>query len=362
MIKRKYILACFLFLATACQANTQSLNSYTSTPEIDVVLTETTHPDATAMKSHDFDVIIKDGWIKYKLPLSSPILSFTFDSNGALWTGLRGKVIKWDTKSGSQTEFVFENHEFEWSDVLMDKFGDIWITGYQYHNSQWQEHDFGSPFVSSPDGTIWAAELKFGEGDCVKHYDLTNWTEFCPPHDSDTNLIGLTIGPDNLLWASFTDNYYSHNEGVWRLNGTEWEKVDELSSRWPIYFLKQAPNGSLWAVGSQNLNTNENGAVKRFDGKEWLVYESHEMILGGINGISISQDNTLLALGPGYLLRFNNDEWEKIYLEQRLEVIFGAPIHIQVLGFNLKGLLCLGTNQGVICETIPHSFDDMKSP
>ncbi len=350
LIKRVSLI--ILVVLASCQSRTPTLPVSANTPVPDRA-TSIGSPSVTEIPPLKLQIVTRGDWTLYETPSNLVVYSFAFDPNGSLWIGLTGKVIKWIPNTMSYIEFNFADN-FEGNNLFVDNLADVWTGGMysniqQYHDNQWREHNFGSPMLLSSDGTIWASGFNTETGACVYHYDFSAWTQYCPPTNSDSRIFDLAIGPDDLLWVSLSTSDKSASKGVWRLNESRWEKVNELStSTWPIYYLAKTLDSAIWAVGSKNLSTNENGSVKKFDGKNWSVYENSEYVFG----IKAS-DNLLWARGIDYLLRFDKDNWQKIYIDDELNKLFGGPINIQVIGFSPSGTLCVGTTKGVICQNSP---------
>jgi len=205
--------------------------------------------------------------------------------------------------------------------------------------------------ILSADNTIWVTSTDFRRSDCIVHFDRKVWTQFCPKID-DVKILDLEIDNENNLWVSLRDESF-FNEGVWKFKGTNWEQMDELKgvNLSSPFQISQTSDGILWFVSPKHTESGENGQIKTFDGKNWLInIENTEMV----SVTRIAPDNTLWGLASdsrqNYLLRFNKDKWEKVLFENDLESIFGEPVDIYTFGFDPSSKLCLGTSLGLICK------------
>lgn len=337
------------FLLFGCQFGSQGL-----LPQEQVNSTD------SAYQTSGVDVVNRDGLVLYEIPSGLVTYNFSFDQNGSLWIGLTNKILVWKPNISSYTEFSFDSN-FEGRDLLVSNSGDVWVGSsnsylQQHHNDKWYEHNYGSPFITTETGIIWASGYKVKTGACIYRYELATWSEFCPPIDGNSRVFDIAVGPDNLLWVSFSTSDYASNRGVWRFNGENWELVNELSSsNWPVYHLASNPDiNILWAVGSSNLSSNETGFVKKYDGENWSTVVNSEPIFD----VKISPDNLLWARSLGYLLRFDNSSWTKVDPIVQLNRIFEKEFNLYSFGFNPSGMLCVGTDKGVACENSLNFFSN----
>lgn len=344
---------CVLASIILCQLyRPESKNTPNFVSKTDVVL-----PTSLSEINREIAVVSTKGWDIFELNLAMPLSGFSFDKSGNLWIGYKGGVAMFNMRRNDFREFEFENRAFEWSNVVDGGYGEIWTAGYVYRKNEWIEQEIGYPIITDKNGGIWGSSHQIGEPDCVRYFYLNTWEDMCPPLLGEAILISLAVSPDNSIWASYTDIYKSKSLGVWELNNKVWKKINELESHWPIYTLLRSENGYIWAIGSKNLNSNEDGWIKIFDGVTWHAYESDQILLDNYGGKVIYRNENVLMLSPGYLVEFRNGNVKKISINQFLETVIEEPVNVKFLGINQDGLLCLATDKKIFCESVPNSLD-----
>lgn len=354
---------------TACGKNLETPTPFTSiiTPESHLA-TSTTELTATPVdietKTGVFSARTAGDWVLYwEADLS--ISSFNFDQYDSVWIGddggVRRKLIHLDLNSGSYTEYMLEQ-AYDITTIRVDKTGVLWIGNpvYRFEEGKWTFFDIYHLYPQlAPDNSIWVNSLNYPFSDCPTRYDQSKWTQFCPPYKNKETVMRQFF-VDNLgnVWVSTEKDYYS--QGVWKLNGVDWQLVDELGgdNEFP-YTMAQGPTGDLWFVSSRTqLSQKENGRIKQFDGKEWLLDIKNPADITGMAmgyGIQVDGNNSPWTYGSDgtdeYILKLNNNQWEKMVSGDELDNIWGTFVEIYSFGFNPSGNLCLGTNLGLMCKT-----------
>lgn len=292
------------------------------------------------------------------------ISSFTFDQNNTIWIGSNGSfprsLTHLDMYTGSYTDYVLD-HVVDITTIEIDKNEVLWVGSPTYRFKEGKWLFFGiynwTPQIS-PDNSNWVLSLNPLPA-CPARYAQDIWMRFCPPF-MDNTVLAYPYLIDNMgnIWLSTRKDYY--NQGVWKLGSAGWELVKELASDKDFpYFMAQGPTGDLWFVSSRlSLSQKEIGRIKHFDGKNWLLdIENPADLMGMSMGGSkrVDKNNIPWILGRDntdeYILRLNNNQWEKMVSGSELGHIWGGNLQMFSFGFSPSGNLCLGTSLGFMCRT-----------
>lgn len=293
------------------------------------------------------------------------VSSFTFGQNNSVWLGDDGGVVKrlihLDLDSGSYTEYGLDQ-AYDITTIRIDKTEGVWIGNPSYRLTEGKWTFFGANSLYpqiSPDNSVWAKYINSPFPDCPARYDQDKWTEFCPPYkDNEVRMYHFLIDRSGSIWVSTIEDNYS--QGVWKLSDVDWQIVEELGDDKELpYIMAQGPTGDLWFVSSKtSLSQKENGRIKQFDGKKWLVdienpADTTGMTIG--NNVQVDENNVpwIYAIDnkDEYILKLNNNQWDKMVSGNELQNIWGTSVEIYSFGFNPSGNLCLGTNLGFMCKT-----------
>jgi hypothetical protein len=368
--KKTFLSIIIITCLTACEKSLPASTPLTSiiTPESHLA-TSTIESTATTVevetKMGVFHALTVKGWVLYWDAKYDLVSSFAFGQNDSVWIGENGgvirKLINLNLSSGSYTEYVLEQ-AYDITTIKIDKQGTLWIGNpvYRFEDESWTF--LGSNYLYpqiSPDNSIWGIFLNNSLPDCPARYDHNKWTLFCPPYKDNKTLIRQFF-VDNMgnMWLSTEKDDYG--QGVWMLNSTVWQLMDEVDSDKKLpYVMAQGPTGNLWFVSSRTkLWQKENGRIKQFDEKKWILDIENPADLVGMvlgNEFQVDRNNVLWTYGRDdtdeYILRLNNNQWEKFLSGDELNIIWGTSVDIYSFGFNPSGNLCLGTNLGFMCKT-----------
>lgn len=294
-----------------------------------------------------------DGWIQYWN--STPVEEFSFSNKeGIIWMGWRGKVVELFSESAKYNEYTFEQ-PYHIYGIAFDSSGNLWLGGpiIHYFGGEWTLYDsqYTLPMSISND-TIWTTSSDINRSDCVVRYEEEIWKEFCPDF-SNAIILDLEIDEKSNLWISFRDESF-FNQGVWELNDKGWNSIKELegTNMSSPFQIAQSHDGKLWFVSAKHNESLVNGEIRVFDGVNWILsIENTEMV----SKIEFSPDNLLWGLASdnreNYLIRFEDNKWEKVLSENDLAKVFGESVDIYSFGFNQVGKLCVGTSLGLVCST-----------
>lgn len=133
-------------------------------------------------------------------------------------------------------------------------------------------------------------------------------------------VLSLAIGPDGRLYAGRS---LAGGGGVRVWDGSSWSTIGTWPSSYPVYDLKFAPNGTLWAVGGGLLD----GIVSYWNGVVWtrvgyannvpytLFIASDGAVIVGGDFTQITGTAGALADGlipPDRLAQFKNNVWTHV--------------------------------------------------
>ena len=325
-------------------------------------------PDAGGAVSESGWVSRHDGssWTAFDArdaaPLEGPVWSIAQLPDGAVWvtTAGRGTPVLGEPPPGPVGGLArFDGSS--WTDATAQ------LSGARNTTS----------VAAGPDGAIWAAAGDLGDGAVtVRRFDGRSWFSYGP---SD-GLPGPLESGFVTAWALPTKDgvYAGTGAGIFRLSGDRWERTwpatfapmalrtllalsrDELwaigekglwhyrqgawtsepiDPRQPegvVHALSLAPDGTLWARGTD-------GIAYRSDGR-WVIADP-----AGANAIAVGRDGTVWAAGGGdedgsgcevRTLRFDDSAWVS-------RAVAGCPdFGVSSLAIDAKGALLAGAGRG----------------
>ena len=230
-------------------------------------------------------------WVRYTTAdglIDQTVNSLLQTRDGAMWFGTKrgvsrlenGQWTSWapgDGLAGSQAIDMLEARDGSiWA--VFHAFGDTTVPGSgisRFDGDNWhpielpptaadQPWDVGH-IVESTDGALWVSA--WGRG--VLRYDGSAWRLFTTADGlSGLNAWNLAATEDGAVWVICYDGA-GGGKGLNRFDGTSWTTYAPGGSQdWQSMW--QAPDGALWTGGQ--------GALARFDGHRWQMYDLSELM------------------------------------------------------------------------------------
>jgi ligand-binding sensor domain-containing protein len=211
-------------------------------------------------------------WVSY--PSLNNIHSLAFASDGSLWVGTGGGVVRWDLATD---------------------------THIRYSTADGLASDDVTDLAFAPDGTLWVA-TRGG----VSHFDDTSWTSYTEADGLISNIAyAIAVAADGSAWVG-TQNGVSHFDGVvW----TSYTVANGLAADL-VWYVAVAPNGDVWF-------STHTGGVSRYnpDRDTWTTYGTEDGLpLPNARFLTIGPDGVpWLHIGYDHVYRFDGATWQVAY-------------------------------------------------
>ncbi|HNT26454.1 MAG TPA: two-component regulator propeller domain-containing protein [Anaerolineales bacterium] len=178
----------------------------------------------------------------------------------------------------------------------------------------------------APDGTLWLGTGRDG----VLHYDGANWRVYNKqnglPDDAITDVLVTSAG---IVWVATMDS------GVVRFDGESWVRYtteDGLAGN-NTTVLAATADGAIW-VGTKY------GGISRFDGASWISYtDQFSLATDYITAILETSDGVLWVGTTRCLYRFDGTEWVTFNSEDMGFTIRGEHQAVRDLCLSSDGAL-----------------------
>jgi len=257
------------------------------------------------------------------------------DSQGNIWCGTRGGVVKFDelgmtqvSEVNNSTELIFEDNQGNiwfarnWELIKYD--GSLWTT---YTTSDGLYYNYVYTVFEDNMGNMWFGYGYYEYG--VTKFDGTNWTTYTDV-DGLMNKMVYTIEEDNSgnMW------FGTYGGGVSKFDGTNWinyTSSDSLLGDY-IYDIHKDGSGNLWF--------GINGAgINMYDGLTWSSFTSSDSLCSNYNSYIFEDSQGNLWFHGDYLDKFDGTQFTNYTTSNGLS---GNGIYENKLAEDQTGNLWIG--------------------
>jgi ligand-binding sensor domain-containing protein len=301
---------------------------------------------ATIPSTHGVATSRTPGWTTYES--INQVRDLAFAPDGTLWAATGGGLVHWDLNAQTYTRYSITARALALApdgtlwlgleqglcrfdgvscaiypeaggligygvlEVAVAPDGIVWVGTAQgvsrFDGDSWQ--DYPSPVATrdlaiTPSGEVWAATAG-GIGRYSAADDT--WITYAKSHGlPSSNAQVIAAGPDDEVWA------YLVWEGVYRFDGTGWQKVEGASGS--VFDISFTPDGTPWIATTGGMHY-PGGSLFYRDGDRW---------------IDVSPDQGLhsfiaVALGPGGIVAASTQLGLGLYERGEWHLLRDGPI------------------------------------
>jgi ligand-binding sensor domain-containing protein len=269
--------------------------------------------------------------------------------NGYMWSRREISLAYHDGEQWVEVNSEGQERPYEIHIQATGPDGTIWFGYYDelwsFDGEDWTQHtlddyEVGSLkyFRFSPEGDLWTVA---NEG--IFRFDGKKWEDHSVPVVGERgDIIELLVLENGVLMASFVSDDTLDSTGVYRYDGSGWERWTHLDHLTNLLVKKMisVPDGAIV------LGTNE--GVFRVEGEtieHYLV--PNEPAGNSINALHLDQDGSLWIATDNGLSRFDGEQWESFrpYSPMSTGSVYSYSTS-SVLGLTESGdgeLFCLGS-------------------
>ncbi|MES2766892.1 MAG: T9SS type A sorting domain-containing protein [Bacteroidota bacterium] len=321
------------------------------------------------------------------------------DDGTSIWTGTYRGAVRFSksTKETTVYDSIVNSGETSVNAMAVTSSSDVWaatnVGVARFRSGAWQSWEFtdknnypantATSICVDSSGSVWiaAGKDKFVPNvpqinyvtRIIAHYNGTEWTSYTLSDlGEDFRIVNMMTAPDGSVWASGS-NYASTKGIVLRFKNGIMIKYSSDKDNIPNATLGSQPLTGLTVDKNGNIWVGNSWQVGRFDGNTWTLYKRDNMgpdslQTGGEIIRSDSKGNIWLA-GAFGISTLRNGKWVKYLPVQYKNYTYGP--HIKEMIIDAQDMIWCLTDRGIqrfngtSFESVPHPtgfFFSFKKP
>lgn len=304
-------------------------------------------------------------WTHYNMTNSSLVSNeigcLEFDTKGNLWIlpQMLGKQIgteiqmfdgvNWNTYSNPNQHMVF--------DIILDIYDNVWCGTYEgllrFDGVNWTKYDTLnsglngteiSAVGSDHQGNMWVSSYNYyNSNEEVQKFDGEVWTSY-------TTADGLLSDYAEYIVADTKNNIWlASSSGLSKFDGGKWDTITHIDTiPLQVNFLEADKSGNIWLVTSyyDPITYLSTSFLCKYDGVNWTIYKSADIgIASDYFGVTslIEDKNGNIWLGANMgAFKYDGNQWIQYDSNDGL-----ASDYIKAIAADSDGAIWFGTSMGI---------------